>query len=598
MTGPTAAAAPRPNGADGPARPAHQRYEIRDPSGALLAIHERIDAADGSKRFLWRSPDGALGLGERAASELPLYGIERLDGFASRVLVTEGEKAAQALLDRGVPAVGTVTGASGCPGARALGELAGRHIVLWPDADEPGRRHMDALAVRLAGIAASVAIIEPPAGVRSGWDAADAVAEGRDLAALVAAARPFEPSTRRPSRDLETGGQPPETLVITRLADVAAQPVEWLWPGYLPSGMLCLLDGDPGVGKSTLTDDLAARASTGRPMPDGSGGGEPAGVVILSAEDDLARTVRPRLEAAGADLARIATVALRERDGGMRAPLITREDLAAVELAVKDTDARFLIVDPLMAYLPDETNTNRDHDVRRALRGLAELAERTGCAVLAVRHLRKGAAENPLYRGGGSIGIIAAARAAFLLARDPEDAERRVLAPLKMNVAPEPPARAFRLELGPGHAHPHVSWEGVSPLDASALLAVPDGTEDRSALQEAKEVLRQILADGPERADVARLLARRAGVSDRTLARARQSLAIVPRHVGRPGESDQHWEWCLPPKAANGARRLPSSALGTLGTGLAAFDDPDAADPTAIEADCPRSALALEADDE
>jgi hypothetical protein len=412
----------------------------------------------------------------------------------------------------------------------------------------------------------------------------------------VAGARPFEPSARHPSRDPETGGQPSETLLITRLADVAAKPVEWLWPGYLPTGMLCLLDGDPGVGKSTLTADLAARASTGRPMPDGTGGGDPVGVVILSAEDDLARTVRPRLEAAGADLARIATVGLRARDGDIRAPLITSDDLAMLEEAVQATEARLLIVDPLMAYLPDEVNTNRDHDVRRALRRLAEVAERTGCAVRAVRHLRKGAAENPLYRGGGSIGIIAAARAAFLLARDPEDAARRVLAPLKMNVAPEPPAHAFRLEIGPGHAYPHVSWEGVSALGASALLAVPDSTEDRSALEEAKEVLREILADGPERAEVARLMARRAGVSDRTLARARRSLGVVPRHVGRPGGSDQYWEWSLPPKDAKGAPRVPSSALGTLGAGLAAFGDPDAADPPAIEADWPRSTSAAEAD--
>ncbi len=597
MIDPTPPAAPRANGSDGPARSTRSRYEIRDPSGALVAIHERVDAADGSKRFLWRGPDGTLGLGDRSAAGLPLYGIERLDGFASRVIVTEGEKAAQALLDRGIPAVGTVTGASSCPSARVLGELAGRHVVLWPDADAPGRRHMAALAVHLAGIAASVAIIEPPAGVPSGWDTVDAAAEGRDLAALVAAARPFEPSARHPSRDPDTGGPPPETLVITRLADVAAKPVEWLWPGHIPAGMLCLLDGDPGVGKSTLTDDLAARASTGRPMPDGTGGGEPLGVVILSAEDDLARTVRPRLEAAGADLAWIATVGLREPDGGIRAPLITSDDLAMLEEAVKETDARLLIVDPLMAYLPDEINTNRDHDVRRALRILAELAEQTGCAVLAVRHLRKGAAENPLYRGGGSIGIIAAARAAFLLARDPEDAERRVLAPLKMNVAPEPPARAFRLEIGPGHAHPHVSWEGVSALDASALLAVPDGTEDRSALEEAEEVLRQILADGPARAEVARLMARHAGVSDRTLARARRSLGVAPRHVGRPGESGQHWEWSLPPKDANGAPRSPSSELGTLGTGLAAFDASGAAGRSAIEGDDPRSSWALEADD-
>lgn len=409
---------------------------------------------------------------------------------------------------------------------------------------------------------------------------------------------PTHPTRQRYEiRDLETGGQPSATLLITRLADVAAKPVEWLWPDYIPAGMLCLLDGDPGVGKSTLSADLAARASSGRPMPDGTGGGAPVGVVILSAEDDLARTVRPRLEAAGADLDRIVTVALRERDGDIRAPLITSDDLAMLEQAVKDTQARLVIIDPLVAYLPDEVDTNGDHDVRRALRGLAELAERTGCAVLVVRHLRKGAAENPLYRGGGSIGIIAAARAAFLLARDPEDAERRILAPLKMNVAPAPPARAFRLELEPGHAHPHVSWEGVSALDASALLAVPDGTEDRSALREAKEVLRQILADGPQRAEVARLLARRAGVSDRTLARARRSLAIVPRHVGRPGESDQHWEWYLP-------RRMPRKPQGCRPQHLAPLGPdwqpsmsrtPRVGRPS--RPTDPRSAWALEADD-
>jgi hypothetical protein len=421
--------------------------------------------------------------------------------------------------------------------------------------------------------------------------------EARDLAAILAAARPPMPSGPHAVHEPGSGGQPPETLVITRLADVETKPVEWLWPGYIPAGMLCLLDGDPGVGKSTLADDLAARVSSGRAMPDDTGGSEPAGVVILSAEDDLARTVRPRLEAAGADLALIVTIGLRERDGGTRPPLITSRDLAMVEEAVDATGARLVVVDPLVAYLPDEINTNRDHDVRRALRMLAELAERAGCAVLVIRHLRKGAAENPLYRGGGSIGIIAAARAAFLLARDPNEAERRILAPLKMNVAPEPPARSFHLVVGPGHAHPHVSWEGISTLDAQALLAVRADAEERSALGEAEEVLRQILADGPQRADVARLMAHHAGVSDRTLARARRSLGVVPRHVGRPGESDQHWEWCLLPKDAKEAPRLPTSELGSLRAGLAAFDDPDAADPLVIEADYPHSAWAPEPDD-
>ena len=90
--------------------------------------------------------------------------------------------------------------------------------------------------------------------------------------------------------------------VVRRVADVARERVTWLWPGYLPVGKVVVLDGDPGLGKSTLTADLAARVTVGKPMPDGSGGGEPGAVVLLSAEDGLADTIAPRLELAGADL--------------------------------------------------------------------------------------------------------------------------------------------------------------------------------------------------------------------------------------------------------------------------------------------------------
>ena len=161
-------------------------YELHDASGALIALHERHEHPDGSKRFIWRQPDGTLGLGGMPVADLPLYGIERIDGMTTTVVVTEGEKCAQALWGVGIAAVATVTGAATAPSATVLSELGGRRVILWPDADPMGRTHMATIAERLAGVAAVVSLVEPPADVPAGWDAADAVAEGRDLAALLA----------------------------------------------------------------------------------------------------------------------------------------------------------------------------------------------------------------------------------------------------------------------------------------------------------------------------------------------------------------------------------------------------------------------------
>jgi hypothetical protein len=160
------------------------RYRVRDASGALVAVHCRQDGPDGKKMW-WEQPDGTPGLDGLPSADLPLYGIERLSGSAT-VIVVEGEKAAEALLAVGVQAVGSVTGASGTPGAIPLSELTGRRVILWPDADPVGRTHMAAIAERLSGVAAAVSFVEPPEGVPAGWDAAGAIAEGRDLAALLA----------------------------------------------------------------------------------------------------------------------------------------------------------------------------------------------------------------------------------------------------------------------------------------------------------------------------------------------------------------------------------------------------------------------------
>jgi hypothetical protein len=154
-------------------------YELRDAAGTLVAVHERHDGPDG-KRFVFRQPDGRLGLGGVRTADLPLYGSHLLNG-ATTVVVAEGEKAADALLAAGIPAVGTVCGASTIPGPDALAVLEGRAVLLWPDNDDAGRRHMDRIAAELVDRAVVAAVDWPEAPPKG--DAADYVAD-HDRAAL------------------------------------------------------------------------------------------------------------------------------------------------------------------------------------------------------------------------------------------------------------------------------------------------------------------------------------------------------------------------------------------------------------------------------
>jgi RecA-family ATPase len=215
----------------------------------------------------------------------------------------------------------------------------------------------------------------------------------------------------------------------------------------VPLGKLTVLDGDPGLGKSTLTLGMAAALSRGTGLPGGSDLQGPADVVIVSLEDGVADTIRPRLEAADGDLARIHVITSIGPE--QRIPSVP-DDLGEMEPVIAERGVKLVILDPLMGALSAGVNAHRDQDVRRALAPLAAMAQRTGAAIVIVRHLNKAEEKSAIYRGGGSIGIIGAARVGLLVARDPDatspDDPRRVLAVAKCNLARE--SRALRFSLG------------------------------------------------------------------------------------------------------------------------------------------------------
>ena len=334
---------------------------------------------------------------------------------------------------------------------------------------------------------------------------------------------------------------------------VQVKQVTWLWQGRIPLGTIAILDGDPGLGKSLLTIDLAARVTTGQEMPDGTRGVD-GGVVLISAEDDPGATIAPRLLAAGADMARVEDVRGADEWDAVTGQQFTSDfliprDIPLLEDVIQRKAVRLVVIDPLMAYLDMKLNSWRDQDVRSALAPLTALAERTGAAVLILRHLNKASGMSAIQRGGGSIGIIAAARSGLLVAKHPDNPDHeRVLAALKSNLGPPMPSLRYRLTPSSINlAVPVVEWTGACEWSAAQLVAVrPEGKEDMSPtkVEEAAAWLMEALAEGPRPVNDVEQAARDAGFSQGTLQRGRERLKVVSEHVGQ--REGAHWQLRLP----------------------------------------------------
>lgn len=370
-------------------------------------------------------------------------------------------------------------------------------------------------------------------------------------------------------------------LRFVNMAEVEAESIRWLWTGRLALGKLTMMDGDPGLGKSLVTVDLAARVAMGRSMPDGSAGlGEPANVVLVSGEDSYADTVAPRLLAAGVSPEAMWRIQGLDQVEETRSDGTTSEwlfslvtDLPKLEETIRKIGVRLLIIDPITAYLGSGTDMYKDADLRRVLTPLAKMAERTGVAVVLVRHLNKSTSTPALHRGLGGVGFIGVARLGLLVAPNP-DAEGEVLVSRhKGNIGAPPPTLAYRIvQVGEAENMPRLQWLGERATTAEDGLAAQAGAgadrETRSATDEAVEWLRSYLANGPRPAKAIVEDAIAAGIipdkhHDKPLRTARMRICKKPEKDGMHGG----WIWELDPEKA------PSSS----GKGI--FDEVDNDNP-------------------
>jgi len=329
----------------------------------------------------------------------------------------------------------------------------------------------------------------------------------------------------------------------TPCSEIPHKDLHWLWPGRVPLGKITLFAGDPGLGKSMVALDIAARVSAGDKWPDGAKHGPYGRVIYLTGEDDWGDTIRPRLEASGANLERIMRLnffsTVNEQTGKETTSEFVLTDqhirMLLTEI-IEFGDVRLVILDPMSAYLGSETDSHVNAQVRAMLRPLKELAEMTSTAVICIDHLTKKPGP-AIYRANGSIAFTAAARATWYFAKDEDNPGQRLMLPGKFNVSKEPTGLSYEIaELKPDSQYLRILWNGPVSVKADDALNFQD-SDERSERSEAKTFLQEILADGPVLSKTMQKEAEGAGISERTLRRAARELGIRKRRNGVV------WEW-------------------------------------------------------
>jgi DNA polymerase III delta prime subunit len=319
-------------------------------------------------------------------------------------------------------------------------------------------------------------------------------------------------------------------LEMDRLSAVESIPVEWLWPDRIPRKFV-LFTGPPDVGKTLAAIDIAARVTNAGNWPDGSGRASRGSVVVLTAEDGIADTIRPRAEAAGADLDRIHYLRAVIDADGRRSTFSLQADLAQLREAIAAIgDVALVIIDPVTAYLgAGAIDTHKTSDVRAVLSPLTEFVDEQHVTVLGITHPPKSVGGNAMNSATGSLAFIAAARSAYLFSREDETG-RTLMLPIKNNLAPRKDGLAFRIHqriVSESIVAPYLDWdsEPVTVTANEALAVESERTSgDRSALNEAMDFIRTELLGGEVEAAVVQKQALKAGITVATFRRARDEL--------------------------------------------------------------------------
>jgi putative DNA primase/helicase len=342
-------------------------------------------------------------------------------------------------------------------------------------------------------------------------------------------------------------------VTLTPASEIEPKPIAWVWRHWLAQGMIHILAGQPGIGKSTLAYKLAAIVSTGGEFPDGTRA-DAGNVVIWSGEDSPEHTIVPKIECSGADRRHVHIVT-GSNDGKAR-PFDPSRDLEALQRACDAIgDVRLIVIDPIVSVIGGKVDSHKNSETRNGLQPLVEFAATTGAAVVGIHHLAKSSSERaPVERLCGSIAFAAVARVVlFAVAQEPDESgspKPNIFVRAKSNIGPDKGGFEYVLHNEYMYSHPDIETavavfgnavEGCARTILSKAETVPK--EERSAKGgEARGFLLAALAGGPRLAAEVKTEAEAVGITEETLKRARKRVGVVAEKVGYQGA----WVWSLP----------------------------------------------------
>ena len=313
-------------------------------------------------------------------------------------------------------------------------------------------------------------------------------------------------------------------LKMIKMSEIQSQEIDWLWYPFIPYGKLTIVQGDPGDGKTTMVLNIAAKLSKGEGLEENMQVPEPMNIIYQTAEDGLADTVKPRLEAAGADCEKVLVI-----DESDKSLSMSDERL---EEAIKQTGARLLILDLIQAYLGGGVDMNRANEARDMTKKLGALAEKYKCAIVLIGHMNKAAGNKAAYRGMGSIDFFAVARSVLLVGRVEGQPDIRAVVQIKNNLAAFGHPKAFQL------SEDGFRWLGDYEITADEVLG---GIAPKvNKFEQAKQLLWE-LAETSNMVSSTEImeLAKEEGISKRTMESAKRELQIPAKRINNT------WYWDL-----------------------------------------------------